>query len=387
VLELRGITWDHVRGTGGLRACADAYARERPDVRVAWSVRSLQAFADQSVPELAERFDLLCIDHPSIGEAVAREALVAFDDHLGREALDDQARSSVGASAESYVWEGRRWALATDAAAQVAVARADLLERADVEIPTTWEDTLAAAEVLRRAGMWAAMPSIPIDAFCSFLAVCRSLGDEPFSAGDVVASRATGATALDILSAFVGRSHPSSLEWNPPRMLERMSTEDEVAYCPLAFGYSNYARPGFRPHALRFAGGPAGPDGLPCGTLGGAGLAVSASSGAREESVAFAAFVASAASQRGPYFDGGGQPGHRSAWIDERVNAESGGFFRDTLAAADAAYLRPRSEGYLRFQDEGGAIVHAVLAGDLGPGNALDRLDASYRVRVATERA
>src|ERR687888_993895 len=127
-LGLRGITWDHERGMGGLRAAATAYAQRRPDVRVEWTVRSLQAFADQPLDELARRFDLLYVDHPSIGAAVARGCLVPLDDHLDAAFLDDQIEASVGRSAESYEWQGHRWALATDAAAQVSAFRPDLLE-------------------------------------------------------------------------------------------------------------------------------------------------------------------------------------------------------------------------------------------------------------------
>src|SRR6187399_1676581 len=91
MVELRGVTWDHVRGYGGLRAAAEAYRVDRPDMQVTWETRSLQAFADQPVEQL-ERYDLIVLDHPSIGEAVARGALAPFDE------ADEIA--SVGRSSE-----------------------------------------------------------------------------------------------------------------------------------------------------------------------------------------------------------------------------------------------------------------------------------------------
>ena len=45
---LRGITWDHVRGLAGLQATAAAYVASHPGVRVEWTTRSLQAFADRA---------------------------------------------------------------------------------------------------------------------------------------------------------------------------------------------------------------------------------------------------------------------------------------------------------------------------------------------------
>src|SRR5205085_9288159 len=133
----------------------------------------------------------------------------------------------------------------------------------------------------------------------------------------------TGGAALALLADVVACSHPASLGWTPPAALEHMAERDDVAYCPLAFGYSNYARSGFRRHVVRFTAPPATDRGDPIGTLGGAGLAVSAYSPAVEEAVLFAGYVADGATQRGPYFEGGGQPGHRSAWLDEEVNAAS----------------------------------------------------------------
>jgi multiple sugar transport system substrate-binding protein len=379
---LRGITWDHLRGLGGLEATAAAYAAVRPGARVAWATRSLQAFADQPVEELARRFDLICLDHPAVGQAVARSCLVPLDRHLDQATLAGQATGSVGRSAVAYQWDGHRWALATDAAAQVAAYRPDLLERAGVAVPRTWPEALDAAAALRRAGLWAALPAVPVDAICAFLAVCAALGEPPFAAGQVV-SRPTGRTALELLRGFLGLSHPASLDWNPPRLLERMSGDDQVAYCPLAFGYANYARPGFRRHLVLAAPPPAGDDGVPRGTLGGAGLAVSAHSAAPAEAAAYAAFVADPDTQRTVYFQAGGQPGHRAAWTDPAVNAAASGFFRDTLPALDAALLRPRHHGFLAFQQAAGELVHRHLRHGGDPDAVLLAMDAAYQGSVA----
>jgi multiple sugar transport system substrate-binding protein len=379
VTVLRGITWDHVRGLGGLAATAEHYARGRPGVLVEWSTRSLQSFADQPVDELARRFELLYIDHPSIGHAVARGCLAPLDELLDAAFLDEHLRGSVGRSAEGYVWEGHTWALATDAAAQVACYRGDLLERAGLEPSVTWDDVLRTADELRRQGMWMAMPAIPVDVICVFLAACVGLGEEPLIADDVAVSRDVGRAALDLIRAVIERGHPSSLEWNPPGLLEHMSSHDDVAWCPLAFGYSNYARPGFRHKRVLAAPGPGGVDGAPRGTLGGAGLAVSRHAEALDEAVRYARFVADPDTQRTVYFAGGGQPGHRGAWVDRDVNAASGNFFRDTLGALDAAYLRPRHDGFLAFQEASGQAIHDWLRTGGDPQRVLDAIDAAHR--------
>lgn len=360
MVELRGVTWDHVRGYGGLRAAAEAYRVGRPDIQVTWETRSLQAFADQPVEEL-ERYDLIVLDHPSIGEAVARGALAPFEDDV-----DDDA-ASVGRSSESYIWDGRRWALPVDAAAQVAAYRDDLLDRAGVAPPETWDDVGRLAAVLRKHGMTIAMPAIPVDVICAFLGIAQA----PFDAGRVV-ERDGGRRALSILQDVLGVAHPMSLESNPPTVLAHMASSDDVAYCPLAFGYVTFARGSGR--ALGFGPGPEW-----SGTLGGAGVAISSTSSYADEAAAFARFACSADVQRGAYVDGGGQPGHRAAWTDPDVDAAANRFFSSTLDALDRAYLRPRFDGFLSFQDDAGEVIHGCLRDGTDLDAALDRIDALYR--------
>jgi multiple sugar transport system substrate-binding protein len=385
MIKLRGATWDHPRGFSGVRATAAAFEAERGDVRVEWTTRSLQAFADEPVELLADRFDLIVLDHPAIGEAVARGCLVPLDDHVEGSFIREQEEGTVGGSAESYRWNGHVWAFAVDAAAQVAAYRPDLLERCGCELPRTWDDVEALGERARSIGSWIAVPAIPVDAVLAFLAVCCAVGEQPCATRDRVVGGQVGEIALTLLGRVVAASHPESTSWNPPRMLERMSTTNEVVYAPLAFGYSNYARPGFRPKVVRAAPGPCGPDGVPRGTLGGAGLAVSGRRPNVEAAVSYARFTADPIMQRTTYMEAGGQPGHRSAWTDPAVNASSSGFFADTLAAMDTAYLRPRYEGVLGFQELGGDLIHEWLREGGDTGAILDVLDARYRASLPNE--
>jgi multiple sugar transport system substrate-binding protein len=371
-VTLHGITWDHDRGLKPLLATAADYAERVPNVRVEWQVRSLQAFADQDVASLAERFDLIVLDHPSIGFAVERECVVPLDEHLEAAFLRDQEVNSIGRSYESYIWKGHVWALAIDAAAQVASYRRDLLALLGRDVPRTWDEVEALARDARQIQAFVALPSIHVDAVLSYCAVAVADEVDPF-----VGDRQVRAAALERLARIVDLAHPDSTRWNPPRLYEQMATAGDVVYCPLGFGYSNYARPGYRDRLVAFAPAPSGRSGVPVGTLGGAGIAVASSSTNIEHAVAYAAFVASPAVQRGIYVREQGQPGHRSAWLDDDANALAGGYFRDTLPGLDAAYLRPRHAGFLEFQDRAGAIVHAFLtAGETGAVDVIDRLDA-----------
>jgi multiple sugar transport system substrate-binding protein len=113
--------------------------------------------------------------------------------------------------------------------------------------------------------------------------------------------------------------------------------------------------------------------------IGGAGIGISAHSEQRELALEYASYLASPEIQRGLYVESGGQPGHRSAWLDAAANELSTGFFRDTLPGLDAGYLRPRYDGQLRVQNEGGDLTCAHLRDGGDPNRLLDRLDDLYR--------
>src|SRR5829696_5981811 len=379
-VELRGISWDHPRGHDCMVATAEAYATVQAEVRVVWQTRSLQDFADFPVQRLAESYDLLVIDHPFVGFAAADGCLLPLEEYVDAAVLADQAENSVGPSHRSYSYGGHQWALATDAAGHVSAYRPDLLEEIG-GLPRTWDDVLAVAETRRsqeRARV--ANPLIPIDAMMSFCSICAAVGEPAFGEPHRVVSRSTGRQALRMLKALQMASHPASRSLNPPRTLDLMSTSDEIAYVSLLFGYSNYARPGFRPSLVRFTGVPSVDRGASRGgILGGAGVAISAATKHPAAAAAYAAYVASREVQRGVYFTAGGQPGHRAAWEHEAVNAASSDFFRDTLAALDRAYLRPRYLGFMEVQERSGELIHDWLAERGSPDALLDQLDDLYR--------
>lgn len=386
MIELRGISWDHPRGHDCMVATAASFMAAHPELRVTWETRSLQAFADFPVQRLAETYDLLVIDHPCVGFAAAVGCLLPLDELVDAATLGDQAANSVGPSHRSYTYGGHQWALATDAAGHVAAYRPDLVDRIG-GVPRTWDDVLrlAVGRKDRRVAR-VAVPLIPVDAICAFCSVCAAIGEDAFASPERVVGRATGRQALETLRALRDACHPASLERNPPRMLDLMGSTDEVAYVPLLFGYSNYARPGFRARLVRFGPVPIATGTEPRGgILGGAGLAISASTKHPEVAAAYAAHVASADVQRTVYFAAGGQPGHRVAWLDDAVNAAASDFFRDTLGTLDRAYLRPRYLGYLEVQERAGELIHDWLRGDGAPDRLLDAIDDLYRRSTPAE--
>lgn len=381
MIELTGVSWDHPRGHDPMVATAEAFMAANPDVRITWKTRSLQDFADYPIEKLAAAYDFILIDHPFAGFAAKDRCLLAIDEIVEPSFLDDHDRNSVGQSHESYCYEGHQWALAIDAAAQVSAYRPDLLERIGAEVPTSWEEVLALAASRRgEATAQVAIPLIPVDTVMSFLSLCANLGEPAFTQPDIAVSRATGRRALEILMELRTLCHPASLESNPIRTLDRMSQTDEIAYVPLSFGYSNYSRKGFRPHLIRFTDIPLAADGVPRGgILGGVGLAISARTAQPEVAIEYAKFVASGETQRTLFFEAGGQPAHRSAWLDRHVNEVSHDFFAGTLATLDNGYLRPRYHGFMHLQDQASTLFHKAVRDQTDIDEALDRLDDLYR--------
>jgi multiple sugar transport system substrate-binding protein len=368
MLKLRGITWDHPRGYQPLEACSAHYAQTF-GVEVAWERRSLKDFGDVPVDRLARDFDLLIIDHPHVGLAARTRCLRPLDACLPPATLAALARVSAGPSHASYDYGGRQWALAIDAALQVAAFRPDRLPAG--ALPGSWDEVLTLAAHLRRQGQWMVMPLCPTDAICSFLTLCANLGAP---VGPQWVDRAAARQALEWLAQLGAASHPEGFRWNPIAVLDRMAAQDDLVYCPLTFCYSNHCRAGFRAARLQFGPIP----GVQGGLLGGAGIAVSAHTAQPEAACSFCAWVCSDGVQSGRYVQNGGQPGNATAWRDPRANAITQDFFRRVLPALERASVRPRHAGFVAFQEQAGRILQAFLINRQPVADCLAGLEALF---------
>jgi multiple sugar transport system substrate-binding protein len=355
--RLRGITWNHTRGYLPMVATAQRFHELNPQVRIEWSVRSLQAFADEPLARLVQSFDLLVIDHPSIGAAAEGALLLPLDSLLDSAFLHNQSTHSVGPSCQSYSHAGKQWGLAIDAAAPISGWRPDLMARAGFSVPSTWDELLSLAK--RRL---VTVPGLAIDSLMHLYMLCAAAGEEPFLHTGQFVSRDAGVTALQRLRELFSHCDPACLERNPIRTWELLASSDTVAYCPFAYGYSNYSRRGYGQHVIETGTLPRFDARTELrSVLGGAGLVISRHCQRPETAARYARYVAGAECQASVYFDAGGQPGHRSAWLDPEVNRRSNGFFEKTLPTLDNALLRPRFNGYMSFQDSAAPLVHRYL--------------------------
>jgi multiple sugar transport system substrate-binding protein len=347
-IRLRGMTWDHPRGYDPLVACSALY-KERDGVEIVWEKRSLQDFESFPVEELARRYDLIVIDHPHAGQ-VAREGCLYPLDQQGFSAeRRSMLAGSVGQSYQSYVFDGRLWALPLDAAAQVQAWRQDLIGSA----PETWDEVM----ILARAGKIVLPLRAPHSLMC-VMTLAANLGWKPGGIGEDFMPQTFGEPVIERLAELAGHLDERCLSFDPIAALDLMAQSDDIACCPLVYGYVSYAHAGFRSHRLAFSDIPCLGSSGPLGSvLGGTGIAVSARSEHPDVAVRFAYWIASEAVQCGPYAASGGQPGHGSAWLDAAVDQASNGFYSQTRATLEGAMLRPRHDGYMAFQGGAARVI------------------------------
>ncbi|MER8461465.1 extracellular solute-binding protein [Mesorhizobium sp. M1396] len=343
VPTLKGMTWSHPRGYDPMVACSSLW-KQKTGITIEWDKRSLQDFESFPVEELARAYDLIVIDHPHVGQITAERCLEPLD-VAGREAeLAALATGSVGQSYRSYNWQGRQWAFPIDAASQVQAWRPDALDAP----PARWSDVLD----LARQGR-VLLPLRPPHVLMAFYTLAGNLGhacttDPSHDLIDVE----IGSDVFEAMREIAALVEPACFEMDPIAVSERMAEADSRIVCaPLIYGYVSYAAAGFRQNRLAFADipviGSAGPIGS---ALGGTGIAISAFSKARNAAIDFAYWVASGDVQRGPYAAAGGQPGNAAAWEDQTVNDATGNFYRNTRATLEGAWVRPRHDGYMAFQ-------------------------------------
>jgi multiple sugar transport system substrate-binding protein len=174
---------------------------------------------------------------------------------------------------------------------------------------------------------------------------------------------------------------------NPIAVAELMTATDDYWYCPFAYCYSNYSRKGYAKNLLTYNDVVSFDGKKLKTTIGGTGLSVSAFSKHKEIAVDFAALIVSGECQRTMYVENGGQPGHRSAWLDAGANQLTNGFFSKILPVMDNGYMRPRYNGYLHFQDHAGTPLQQCIMNNEKPEKALQEMNKIYQHSISKKQS
>ena len=348
--KLKGITWDHPRGLDCL-VNSDGLLQEQLQVSVDWSARSLLAFGDQHISEFYADHDLMIIDHPHVPDAVHANAVIALEDVASAEDMALLAKTSVGASHDSYIYKGKHWALAIDTAAQVSAYRPDKTSQSLV----FWSDVLdAGGEGLV---LW---PHKPVDAFSTFATIMAQKGHALCSGSEFI-DKAVAAEVLAFMIELAKVVPAQCLSMNPIEAAEYLVTTDKEHYSVCMYGYTNYSRNGFRERPIIYDDVPSF-DGLASGSqLGGAGIAISSATKNVELAAKVAILLSLPQIQSTTYVDAGGQPGNLAAWKAPHANAITRNFFNNTLRTLERAWVRPRFLGWPDVQYQSSLIIHKIL--------------------------
>ena len=373
-MTFRGLTWDHPRGYDALAEAERRVNDEQSTPLIHWEKQPLEGFESAPIAYLAAAHDLIVLDHPHVGEAVAEKCLIPLEELYSPAQLSAWEQECVGPSLSSYHWAGKTWAVPLDVATQVVARRPDLIPAA----PTTWKDMEGIAETLP-----VALSLAGPHAFLTLISMAASMGAK-IGGSDLVAEE-FAIPALAQMRRLVGRAPQGSAGLNPIHLLETMANSDEIALAPLVFGYVTYARSGYAPHTLAFSDTPRAEGGRG-GVLGGTGIGFSRRATPTAELLAHVAWLMDARTQTEFFPKFGGQPSARAAWNDPSVNEDRGGFYQDTLATAETALLRPRFDGYIAFQTRAATQIRAALSSHQDEHDTLIALRALWRQARDTAR-
>ena len=379
--SLRGISWNHSRAYPPLVAASQRYEELHPQIRIRWDRRTLDEFGHAGLADLAGAYDLLIIDHPMLGEVHRDSLLFDLNPRLQPGVLAALQADALGPCLDSYRYEDCLYALPVDAAAPAASYRPDLFDRLGRRPPATWDELIE----LARIGA-VIMPAFPADLFLNFLGLCASRNGI-LASGEQFLDRSVAAASIADMRELASYMPPEIYSMNPIDTYEAMSSRDEYAYCPFAYTYSNYSRPGFAAHTVLFTGPVSLRDeDKPLRTiLGGTGIAVSAQCDNPDLATDFCAFVSATDCQTYLYGICCGQPASRAAWQDPLLNSISNNFFQRTIASIEAAHVRPRYAGYIGLQAAAGNVIAGCFRRKLGIDQTIDQIEELYRNSLPAE--
>ena len=354
MITLKGMTWDHSRGFDPMLATSKKFQETHNNsVTIQWDKRPLQAFADRPIEDMTDDYDMIVIDYPHVGEVASKGLLQNLDLPKYSSHIEQLKKQSVGKSHESYYINNKQWALAIDAASQTACYREDLIP----SYPSNWNALLDLAK--NNKVLW---PLKPVHAISSFYSVYNNITTELIPDQKKFIDKNFGVETLTMMKAVSKELITDCLTMDPIQTAELMTKTNDFFYCPYIYGFSNYSRKNYRKYILKYIDvinlsgkGPAGTN------LGGTGIAISNVSKNKDLAIEYAFWIAGAECQKSLFYESGGQPGNSVAWEDNKINRETSNFFRGTRKTLDLAWIRPRHNGYMKFQDESGNLINEYL--------------------------
>ena len=371
MITLKGMTWDHSRGYDPMIATSKVFAKKHNNnISIEWDKRSLQEFADRPIEQMTEEYDLMVIDYPHVGEVSAKGLLQNFDLENYKDDLNLLKKQSVGFSHQSYNIDGHQWALSLDAATQVSCFRSDLI----TSLPKSWDELFLFAK--NKRVIW---PLKPVHAISSFYSIYNNITDDFEPQNKNFVQKNFGVQTLEMMKHISKYLIDECFYMDPIRTAEILSETDDFFYSPYTYGFSNYSRKGYRKNLLTYGNVIDLSNKGPHGThLGGTGIAISNKSKQKELALEYSYWIAGSDCQQTIFYSNGGQPGNSDAWENNIINSETNNFFKNTRLTLNQAWVRPRHNGYMKFQDESGNIINEYLQSNVSEVQVIEKLKLMY---------
>jgi len=352
---LTGLTWDHPRGYNALSAAA---LLRVGDLDLSWDRQPLEGFESHPIADLCDRYDLIVLDHPHLGEAISSNCLYSLEEVFQPSELKALTGGTIGPTAQSYAMHGKHWAVPLDAATQVSAWRQDLIDFCPGNL--SWDDVLKLSADTGKVALSLAGPH----ALLSYFSILASMGEQPGTDEDSLFHDQPGQTAYALMQDLVSRSPGSVSGLNPIEILKHMATTRDVALCPLIYGYVNYSVPSGPGHSpVHFSDAPHFATGGAKGsTLGGTGIALSRRCPVTPQLRSHLIWLMCADAQRRFIPQHQGQPALEEAWEDKVLNQTWSGFYASTATSLRQAFIRPRYNGYIQFQTRGSCVLRSALS-------------------------
>lgn len=338
-MNLKGLTWDHPRGYHALQTSLEW---EHCPIEK-WDVQPLSGFEETPLHELASHYDLLVIDHPHLGQAIASDCLQPLDAQLSPMWLEGLKTHCIGQAAHSYWLDNHCWALPLDASSQIMAYRS---EQRDTALAINgWLDLLRSR---CRFQLCLAGPHSTLQLLALSLAVGSSgPNNHQFM------SIHDGVEAVDLMKSLFLTSVAPSTFLNPIEILDTLNDSSKFDLCPFVYGYVNYSQV---PSRIEVCAPPSN-----ISILGGTGIAITNKCHVTNELLLYLKKLLSSDVQNTFIPEYNGQPSFKSAWKNTDVNQRVNHFYHHAYTTVDNAYLRPRYAGYIDFQDAAAQLIRKGL--------------------------
>jgi multiple sugar transport system substrate-binding protein len=379
-----------VGNTEPLREILDQYEADNPGITVELEVGGAtsevqQQYLSTVLASEDPALDILRIDVVRPAQYAAAGWAEPLDPYLGDE-KDALLARYLPAYAEANQVDGALVALPAFADASLLYYRTDLLEKYDLDVPTTWTELEEAARIILDGEGDPNLQGLSIQgaaiegAVCTFLTPYWSLGGTLIDdQGALALDRDLATQSFELWLGLIERGIiKDTISETTTDDTPREFQAGDVVFASLwSYGWAQFQGEESEVRGnVGVAPLPAVEGGDPAACIGGWQWAVSAFSDNKPEAVALVQYLAGPAGARSGAIGSSNLPALLETYDDPEVIAANP-WFENAPAFLEIARLRPVSPRYTEISDVIRINTNAVLAGTISPDAAIDEIEQS----------